>query len=222
MAGGSDSAPLLPVNYAPQAAPETVTVHGQAPTQAATPDYNAVLPSPGGEQTAKPAGNTAVSFGDKVKNYVTDPENILKLGGIGALGYLGLSNANKVGPQAAAQQKDLGALAQPFQQVGQEALNATTSGNLTPQNANALEAARAQIGQSMAGGGVSAEQGAQQISSVFAGLLQDQLNQAIQLLQVANQYTQAAINAGYQTTQAGQTATANFFQNLAATAARVL
>ena len=190
------------------------------------PDIAPLLPVDAAAATGgsdnKPTGNTATSFGDKVTNYLTNPTHLLELGGLGALGYLGISNSNKAGTQAQAQQQQLGALAQPFQQVGQQALDAATSGNLTPQNAKALEAARAQIGQSMASGGVSAEQGAEKISTVFASLLQDQLNQAVQLLQTANDYTQAAINAGYQTTQQGQTATANFFQNLAATAAKVL
>lgn len=220
------SATLLPTNYAPPSPPvESVTVQGQAPaaTPPAAADYGALAPSAtGGSDQAKPTGNTAPSFGSKVTNYLTDPGHLLELGGLGALGYLGISNSNKSATQAQAQQQQLGALAQPFQQVGQQALDAATSGNLTPQNAAALDAARAQIGQSMAGGGVSAEQGAEKISTVFASLLQDQLNQAVQLLQVANDYTQAAINAGYQTTQQGQTATANFFQNLAATAAKVL
>lgn len=220
---------LLPTNYAPPAAAtpvESVTVQGQAPAPPAAADYAALLPSAaaagGADQTNKPAGNTAPSFGSKVTNYLSDPGHLLELGGLGALGYLGISNSNKAGTQAAAQQQQLSALAQPFQQVGQNALDAATSGNLTPQNAAVLEAARAQIGQSMAGGGVSAEQGAEKISTVFASLLQDQLNQAVQLLQVANNYTQAAINAGYQTTQQGQTATANFFQNLAQIATKVM
>lgn len=224
-AAQDNSAPLLPTNYNPPSPPvESVTVPGQAP--AAPPptagDYAAIVPSATGSSDNKPTGNTAPSFGTKVTNYLTDPSHLLELGGLGALGYLGLSNANKSSTQAAQQQQQLAALAQPFQQVGQQALDAATSGNLTPQNAAALEAARAQIGQSMAAGGVSAEQGAEKISTVFASLLQDQLNQAVQLLQVANQYTQAAINAGYQTTQAGQTATANFFQNLAQVATKVL
>jgi hypothetical protein len=209
----------LPTNYNPPSPPvEPVIVHGQA-SSAPPPtagDTAALV------QSGTGGGNTAPSFGTKVTNYLTDPGHLLELGGLGALGYLGLSNANKSSTQAAQQQQQLAALAQPFQQVGQQALDATTAGNLTPQNAAALEAARAQIGQSVAGGGVSAEQGAEKISTVFASLLQDQLNQAVQLLQVADNYTQAAINAGYQTTQAGQTATANFFQNLAQIATKVL
>jgi hypothetical protein len=203
---------------------EYKTVTAQAPTAPApsAADFGALSPSATGGSDNKPTANTATSFGDKVTNYLSDPGHLLTLGGLGALGYLGISNSNKTGTQAAAQQQQLGALAQPFQQVGQQALDAATSGNLTPQNAAALEAARAQIGQSMAGGGVSAEQGAEKISTVFASLLQNQLNQAVQLLQVANDYTQAAINAGYQTTQAGQTATANFFQNLAQVASKAL
>lgn len=217
-AASQDNSAPLPVNYSPPTptqvtAPPLSSFAGPQNGIAAANSYAAGLPDE--------SSNTG-SFSDKVTNYLSDPANDLKLGGLGALGFLGVSNANKAGTQAAAQQQQLGALAQPFQQVGQQALDAATSGNLTPQNATALEAARAQIGQSMAGGGVSAEQGAQKISEVFASLLQDQLNQAIQLLQVANQYTQAAINAGYQTTQAGQTATANFFENLASTAAKVL
>lgn len=221
------STPPLSVDYGSQILPgNAVVVPGTGPTTAPTPpaaaDYAALAPSATGGSDNKPTANTATSFGDKVTNYLSNPGHLLTLGGLGALGYLGISNSNKAGTQAAAQQQQLGALAQPFQQVGQQALDAATSGNLTPQNAAALEAARAQIGQSMAGGGVSAEQGAEKISTVFASLLQNQLDQAVELLKVANTYTQAAINAGYQTTQAGQTATANFFQNLAQMASKVL
>lgn len=211
---------LKSVNYAaPAATPTSLPAAPVAPNAAPQQDMSGIAPV-----TSTPAVNLGPSppqtsfldtLGQKAGAFLEKPENLLSLGSLGGLGALGISNSSKAANQAQQYQQQLSALAEPFKSQGQQLLEATQAGNLTPANMQSFQTAQAQIAQSQARGGVSSQQGAAALSTVFQTLINNQLQQATALLQQADTYTQAAINAGYQASAAGQTATSNFFTNLA-------
>ena len=148
-------------------------------------------------------------------NFLKDNKTALELGGLGALGiYGGMTNAKAAG-QGAQLQQQLSSLAQPQQALGNAALTSTMAGNLGPGEAQALQAAQAQTAQAQSGGAVSSQQATEAIATTFSNLLNTQLNQAITLLNSADQYLQQAYLQGYQATVATQQNTTQFYSGLA-------
>lgn len=119
----------------------------------------------------------------------------LGMGGVGAL-VAGLQGraAQKRAQEAAAQIAAIGA---PYQAAGQAQMAAAQRGELTPERQQALQAAQAQMAQSMErSGGVGAMQAATQLQAFRNQLLQDQYNYGLKIATLGDQYAANAIRVG--------------------------
>jgi hypothetical protein len=148
-------------------------------------------------------------------NALQDPSNLLKLGlGAGTLG-LGLSQQAAARKQAAQTQAQYAALGAPFQQRGQEMINAAQQGVLTPQSQQAYQAAQAQLNQQVANrGGVGAQQAAAQLGSLYNTLLNNQMSLGMSTVQTGDAYATQGIQAGLQANQQLQNMTQNYYATM--------
>jgi len=118
--------------------------------------------------------------------------------------------------RSVAEQKAVGT---PYQKRGQELMRASEAGELTPQNAQALQAAKAQVMQSVEQrGGVGVAQAQAQMEALRQNLLQNQYTYGLQIAQVGDNIALGAIRTGMQLDQNLQQATTNYYTNLAAIA----
>ena len=170
--------------------------------------------------TAKvPAVKTEKEFTDKLKDYLSDPANLAKLGlGIGGAG-LGAMRARQGAKQIQAATEEQKALGAPYQAQGRELIRAAQSGELTPTSSQAYQAMQAQLAQSQSTrGGVGAAQSAAQLEAFRQQLLQNQYTYGLQVANIGDSFVSGAIKSGLQLDQQLQQATSNFYTNLAAVA----
>lgn len=156
------------------------------------------------------------SWMDKAGKAITDPGMLSKLALAGGLGLFGASKARTAGNQintATQQQQDL---ATPFQTQGNQLIAQAQAGNLNPQSQAVLAAQKAKLNQDQANrGGVGNQQSANQIATTYQALLDNQYKYGISLLQIGDNYALGAIKTGLQLDQTLNTATTNFYTNLA-------
>ena len=189
-------------------------------------DYRIAPPTAAtGEPALTAQGRTAVappvpeekSWYDKLTT-----QDMVRLGLAGGLGLYGSQQAKKgaqQAQQAAAEQK---ALAQPYQQKGQELLRAAESGELTPTGQQSLQALQARLAQGAESrGGVGAAQAAAQAEAYRNQLLSQQYNLGLQVSNIGDQIALGAIRTGLQADQALNQASTNFYTNLAAIGAGI-
>ena len=152
---------------------------------------------------------------DSALKAIQDPSNLLKLGlGAGTLG-LGLSQQSAARKQAAQTQAQYAALGAPFQQRGQEMINAAQQGVLTPQSQQAYQAAQAQMNQSVSNqGGVGAQQAAAQLGNVYNNLLNNQMTLGMSTVQIGDNYAAQGIQAGLQANLQLQAMTQNYYATM--------
>ena len=133
-------------------------------------------------------------FLDALTQKLQTPENLLKLGlGLGG-GALGLTQASRAQKQIADVTGQSQAIAQPYQQQGQQLVAAAQRGELSPANQQALQAAQAQIQQSIASrGGVGAQQAANQIANLTNNLLENQYQYGLNVMQIGDNVALGAI-----------------------------
>jgi hypothetical protein len=94
------------------------------------------------------------------------------------------------------------------------------AGNLTPQSQAALNAAKAQIAQSVATrGGVGQQQAANQVAQIYNNLLDNQYKYGLQVAQIGDNIAIGAIRTGMQMDRELQKATLGFYAALAPFAA---
>ena len=138
----------------------------------------------------------------------------LGIGGVTALGGIAATRAaQKQGQQAKQQQL---ALAQPYQQQGQELVRQAQAGELTPQSQQAYEAAQAQVQQGIAQrGGVGEAQAATQLANIRNNLLNNQYQTGLQVLGIGDNIAVGAITTGIQADQYVNSLTQNYFTNIA-------
>jgi hypothetical protein len=163
-----------------------------------------------------------------LKKYVTDPykalkeatgltgPDLLRVGGAGAGALLGRQQSQQAAKQiqaATQEQKNLGA---PYQKTGQELQRAAMAGELTPQGAQSLQAARAQLAQGIESrGGVGVAQAQAQIEALRQNLLQNQYNLGLQVAQIGDNIALGAIRTGMQLDQQLSQANQQFYTQLA-------
>ena len=163
-----------------------------------------------------------------LQKYVTDPykalkdatgltgTDLLRVGGAGTGAILGRQQAKKAAEQiqqSTQEQKNLG---QPYQQTGQELQRAAMSGELTPQSAQAYQAARAQLAQGVESrGGVGVAQAQAQTEAFRQQLLQNQYNLGLQVAQIGDNIALGAIRTGMQLDQQLSQANQQFYTQLA-------
>jgi hypothetical protein len=147
-------------------------------------------------------------------------EAISRLGLTGALGVYGAGVARRGAGQIQAATQEQKAIAQPYQQQGQQLVAQAQRGELTPQSQQALDAAKAQLAQATATrGGVGAQQAANQIANLYQTLLGNQYTYGLSIMQIGDNYATGAIKSGLQLDQQLQQSTNNFYAQLASIAA---
>ena len=147
----------------------------------------------------------------QVGDWLGQPKNLLGLGGVLGMGGLGLLQRQQAMQQAAAAQKQIGALGKPLQQQGQQLISQAQAGSLSPASMQSYQAAQAQLAQNVARtGGVGAAQAASQLEMIRQQLLNNQLQLGMQQLAAGNQYVYQGIMAGLNTSQAANQAMGQF------------
>jgi len=149
-------------------------------------------------------------------------QDMVRLGLAGGLGLYGATQAKKGGEQAKQASAEQKALAQPYQQKGQELLRAAESGELTPTGQQSLQALQARLAQGVESrGGVGAQQVAAQAEAYRNQLLSQQYNLGLQVSNIGDQIALGAIRTGLQADQALNQASTNFYTNLASIGAGI-
>jgi len=197
------AAPLPSVSqfFSPPAGADQAQINNLAPTQ---------------QQANEPQKPGFLSrTGTSALNALQDPSNLLKLGlGAGTLG-LGMSQQAAARKQAAQTQAQYAALGAPFQQRGQEMINAAQQGVLTPQSQQTIQAAKAQLNQSVSNqGGVGAQQAAMQLGNLYNTLLNNQMTLGMSTVQIGDTYAAQGIQAGVQANQQLQAMTQNYYATM--------
>jgi hypothetical protein len=147
-------------------------------------------------------------------------ETLGRLGLAGGLGLLGAQRSRQGAAQGQAVTAEQKAIAQPYTEAGQKLMTQAQAGQMTPQSQAALNAAKAQIAQSVANrGGVGQQQAANQIAQLQANLLDNQYKYGLQVAQIGDNITLGAIRTGLQLDRQMQANTQNFYTQLAQIAA---
>jgi hypothetical protein len=224
----SESGPST-VEYQPITPTTTPTgaeqIYDRAPTQnlmyspgiqpyAINPDTLQALP--GVTPTAKTETPDQTGFLDKALASLGKPETLGRLGLAGALGAYGALQGKQAQTQNEAATAQKQAIAQPYQQQGQELVRAAQAGELTPANQQVIQQQRARLAQASANmGGVGQQQIENQISSLTAQLLQNQYQYGLQVMQIGDNIALGAINTQLQLDQQLNAANKSYYTGLA-------
>ena len=179
-----------------------------------------LVESPAMQQAKELAKTTAEpkNLWEKLTGKLTT-EQMARLGLAGGLGILGSVKARQAASQNAAATAEQKALAAPYQTQGTALVGAAQRGELTPQSAQAYQALQAQLRQGVeTRGGVGAQQAQVQLEAFRNQLLQNQYTYGLQIAQLGDNIALGAIKTGLQLDQNLNTATQNFYTNLAAIA----
>ena len=172
---------------------------------------NASVSLPTTDQT-NPKGNLS----NQLSSAFGDLGNLAKLGLAGGLGAFGASQARKTAGQIQAAQGQEQAIATPYQQQGQTLINQAQAGQLSPASQQAYAAAKAQLNQQAANrGGVGVQQAANQEAQIYQTLLNNQYTYGLNVMQIGDNIALGAIKTGLQLDQQLNTATTNFYGQLA-------
>jgi len=224
-AGGYAELPGLqapsPVNI-PQYVPQgrTADAYTGAGFRVSNALLNQVAPGPVAAATGAPGVGAPETpkdkgFLERAQTFANQNPLLMRLlGGVGTAGLGAIMGGR--GQQAATNlQKDLGKLGATQRAEGQRLVAAAQRGELTAPQQQQLEAFRAQQAQALASrgltGGTAAQQLEGQIENMRQQLLAQNLQQGLALLQIGDQYTQQAITAGYNASQAAQDTSGRFY-----------
>jgi hypothetical protein len=199
-----------------------------APPQFQTPRQ--VGSTPGGSAPPTPAGLTPQQpgFMDKLKSVTQGASDLnqalqplaplARLGMAGAGAYQANQQSQKAQQQAAVNEAEIRKLAEPYRQQGQQLMALGQGGGLTAPQVQALEVQRAQAKQQQANAGVTGGTASQQTeamlqrqASIYA---QDNVNQGLKLMNVADDYIKSAISTGYLQSKDAMAISSDFFKQL--------
>ena len=156
------------------------------------------------------------SYLDKAAKALTDPGTLTKLGLATGLGLYGASRARQGGSQVQQVQGQQQAIASPYQQQGAQLVQQAQQGVLAPASQQAYNAAKAQLEQSKANrGGVGSQQASAQLADTYQRLLDNQYNYGLKVMQIGDNIALGAIKSGLTLDQNLNTATTNFYTQLA-------
>lgn len=205
--GGGSSPEYTPdqVNAAISQIPITYPGPGDTGTQG--------IGDTGGDSTT--TDPTKQSYGSKLLSTLTQPSNLAKIvGGVG-VGALGLINSNKAAKQATQQAQQISNLGAPFSQQGNNILQSTLGGALTPGSAQTYQANQAKLAQDAVNrGGVGAQQNIAIAEGIRQQLLQSQFTAGLNLIQIGNSYVESGIKESIVANQQVNAATQNFYASL--------
>lgn len=165
-------------------------------------------------ETGGPGKPSGIS--DLLKGLGISGATAARLGLGGALGAYGASQARKTADQIAAAQAQQQALATPYQSQGQQLVAQAQQGQLTPASQQAYAAAKAQQAQAQANrGGVGSQQASNQLAQIYQTLLDNQYNYGLKVMNIGDNIAMGAIKTGLQLDAQLNTATTNFYSQLA-------
>jgi hypothetical protein len=186
----------------PEFAQQPVTLP-PAMTGASVPTEFAAPPAP---------GKTFAEKAEDVSKFLDKNPALVKALGLGITGVGGLIRSRQGAKEAESVRSDLAALGKNYRQQGQEFLTKAQTGELTAPQQQQLQAAQAQLAQqASARGGVASQQTATQIEALRQQFVQQNMNSALQLLGIADQYEANAIKAGYSASKDAQAAADKFY-----------
>lgn len=166
----------------------------------------------------KAGAPTERGFTEKLKEYLTNPEVLGKLGiaGIGAL--QGARTAKQAAEQGRQAKAETQAVAAPYLARGRDLVGRAERGELTPSNLQAYQAAQARLAQGVeTRGGVGAQQAANQLAILRNELLQGQYDYGLKILGIGDNIAIGAIKTGLEADRYVNELTGNYFKNIAAT-----
>jgi hypothetical protein len=214
---GTPAAPVPPgaPAYAPSQLPAT-----EAPSPQLAADFMKQTTEQPGVFGQVKQGAQAVSGGynELAKALGVTPEALGKFG-VGAFGAVqGNKAANQVRAETGANENEIRSLAQPYREQGQKLLQMGQSGQLTAPQQQKLEAIRAQVMQQQAGAGIQGGTAGMQAEAVLARtaqqFAQENIDQGMKLMSLADQYIQDAIRTGYQGSKDAAALTRDFYSAL--------
>lgn len=219
---GFDYAPEMPTfSYGVPDVARAVQV-AQAPAAAYVPTVPApVSPAQVAERVLAPEGQKPGFMEElmaNTKKYLTQPENLGKLG-TAALGALGGAKTAKAAQEQGQQAKqEMQQVGSPYAVEGQRLIQQAKTGELTPASAQALEAARARLAQGIESrGGVGVQQAANQLAMLRNELLQNQYDYGLKIMGISDNISLGAIKAGLQADQYVNELTNRYYTNIART-----
>jgi hypothetical protein len=159
---------------------------------------------------------------EKVKNYFTDPkqgtERALRAAGLLGTGLFGALQSRRAGQQGEAMSRQLSQVGSPYKAMGEQLIGMGQRGELTAPQQQALQSMKAQTQQQLARAGVrggtipmQAQAAIQRQAEVFA---QQNINEGIKLLNIADQYTTQGIKAAYQSDADARNLAMRFFSSV--------
>ena len=157
-------------------------------------------------------------LGQNVKRYLTEPENLGRLGtaAVGAIG--GAKTAKAAREQGQQAKQEMQAVASPYAVEGQRLIRQAQAGELTPASAQAFEAARARLAQGIESrGGVGVQQAANQLAMLRNELLQNQYDYGLKVMGISDNIAIGAIKYGLQADQFVNELTNRYYTNIART-----
>jgi hypothetical protein len=187
---------------------------------------NAAAPTSGtttAADAAKPPGFmdklTSITQGASDLNKALQPlAPFAKLGMAGVGAVQANQQSQKAQQQAAVNEAEIRKLAEPYRQQGQQLVELGKAGGLTAPQQQALEVQRAQAMQQQANAGITGGTAAQQTeanlarqASIYA---QDNVNQGMKLMGVADTYIKDAINTGYLQSKDAMAISSDFYKQL--------
>ena len=155
-------------------------------------------------------------FTEKLKEYLTNPEVLGKLGVAGLSAITGAKTAKRAAAQGQEAKKETQAIAAPYIARGKDIVGKAERGELTPSNLQAYQAAQARLAQGVeTRGGVGAQQVATQLSMLRNELLQNQYDYGLKILGIGDNIALGAIKTGLQADQYVNELTSKYFTNIA-------
>lgn len=157
-------------------------------------------------------------FTEKLKEYLTNPEVLGKLGiaGLGAIS--GARTAKQAREQGQEARKETQAIAAPYLARGRDLVGRAERGELTPSNLQAYQAAQARLAQGVeTRGGVGAQQAATQLAMLRNELIQNQYDYGLKILGIGDNIALGAIKTGLEADRYVNELTGNYFNNIART-----
>jgi hypothetical protein len=219
--GGDTGSIFNPGDYVSQSSQnQPADNSGAAPFAAPAPQQPAAPVQPQAAPTAPaPAAAPPANQGNWL-NALKDPATLAKLG-VTAYGAIrNKQTMDKAQKQANGVQDQFGALASPYKTQADQLMAQANAGQLTPQQQKALDDYKAQATQQFTNAGQPVGSAAtQQINAQAENMrqtfIQNLKDQALQLMQIGDQYAQQGISAGYKANQDLQKSTEAFYSNLA-------
>jgi len=157
-------------------------------------------------------------FTEKLKEYLTNPEVLGKLGiaGLGAIS--GARTAKQAREQGQEAKKETQAVAAPYLARGRDLVGRAERGELSPSNLQAYQAAQARLSQGVeTRGGVGAAQVATQLAMLRNELLQNQYDYGLKILGIGDNIALGAIKTGLEADRYVNELTGKYFTNIART-----